>query len=39
MYKEDFELNNLQWLISIKSNQIKYYIFNIYMYVVPSINF
>ena len=33
MYKQDFELNNLQWLIyhQTKSNQTKLYKFNIYV--------
>ena len=29
--KEDLALNNLQWLICHKPNQIKSYIFNIYV--------
>ena len=34
MYKDDFALNNLQWLICRKTqhNQTKLFIFNIYMY-------
>ena len=31
MYKEDFALNNLQWLICLKPNQTKSYIFDIYV--------
>ena len=30
MYKEDLELNNLQWLICHKTQQTKLYKFNIY---------
>ena len=32
MYKEDLALNNLRLLICHKTNQIKSYIFDIYMY-------
>ena len=31
MYKEDLALDNLQWLICIKANQTKSYIFNIFV--------
>ena len=31
MYKEDLVLDNLQWLIALKPNQTKSYIFNIYV--------
>ena len=31
MYKENLVLNNLQWLICLKHNQIKSYIFDIYV--------
>ena len=31
MYKEDVALNNLEWLIAMKPNQTKSYIFNIYV--------
>ena len=32
MYIQDLALNNLQWLIYLKPNKTKSYLFNIYVY-------